>query len=190
MNEGWQNLEEMGSMVYTCGYCGKEISSNLGYEYYIANGVRFDLDEVIYICHNCGSPTYFDCDGKQTPGNSFGSVVQHLPEDIEIIYSEARKCFSVDAFTSSVLCCRKLLMNISCEKGAKAGESFESYVNYLNDNGYIPPDGKQWVDKIRKLGNKATHKLEIRSKEDAELAIKFTSMLLKFVYEFPKLLEV
>lgn len=186
MNEGWGDLEEIEPMVYTCGYCGKEISSNLGYEKYFYNGVN----ESIYICHNCGSPTYFDRYGKQTPGNSFGSVVQHLPEEIGIIYSEARECFSVDAFTSSVLCCRKLLMNISCEKGAKAGESFESYVNYLNDNGYIPPDGKQWVDKIRKLGNKATHKLEIRSKEDAELAIKFTSMLLKFVYEFPKLLEL
>jgi hypothetical protein len=40
-----------------------------------------------------------------------------------------------------------------------------------------------------KLGNQATHKLETKSKEDAELAIKFTSMLLRMIYEFPKLLE-
>ena len=69
-------------------------------------------------------------------------------------------------------------------------KQFIYYVNYLSDNGYVPPNGKVWVDKIRNLGNEATHKLEVKSKEDAELAITFTSMLLKFIYEFPKLLEI
>lgn len=143
----------------------------------------------IYICHKCKVPTYFNECGNQIPGAKFGSKIAYLPENVENMYDEARSCFSVNAFTSSTLCCRKLLMNIACEKGAKGNQSFEFYVDYLDNNGYIPPDGKQWVDRIRKFGNQATHKLEMKSQEDAKLAIKFTSMLLKLIYEFPKLLE-
>lgn len=190
---GWNNTDELPSKEFTCCGCGNNICSNEGYTYKENTGIEYIYYEntaYIYICYKCGMPTYFNMDGIQIPGSLYGDNVTFLPKEVEEVYDEARKCFSVNAFTSSVLCCRKLLMNISCEKGAKKGESFEFYVNYLNDNGYIPPDGRKWVDKIRRLGNQATHKLEKKTKEDAELAIRFTSMLLKLIYEFPKLLEI
>lgn len=190
MHGGWLNCDELDPQVYTCGICDKEVSSNKGYRYFeetIYGGGT--ASAYIYICHNCNSPTFFNESEEQIPGCKYGSSVCHLPEDVETIYEEARNCFSVSAFTSSVLCCRKLLMNISCEAGAEKDKTFEFYVNYLNDNGYIPPGGKPWVDKIRKLGNHATHKLQVKSREDAELALNFTNMLLKFIYEFPKTLE-
>ena len=80
-------------------------------------------------------------------------------------------------------------MYIGCQKGAKEGESFVYYIDYLDENRYIPPDGREWVDKIRKLGNAATHKLETKTEEEAKLAIDFTGMLLKFIYEMPALLK-
>lgn len=183
----WRNTEELERKSYTCYNCGEKVLSNEGY---YADGRMFDEGDKgrIYICHNCKVPTYFIL-GNQIPGAIYGMEVNYLPDDINIAYTEARKCFSVDAFTSSVLCCRKILMSIACEKGADEGKKFEYYVDYLNTNSYIPPNGREWVDRIRKLGNQATHKLEMKSKEDAELAITFTSMLLKFIYEFPKLLE-
>jgi len=49
---------------------------------------------------------------------------------------------SVNAYTASVLCCRKLLMNLAVSKGAKEGENFFKYVDYLATKGYIPPNGK------------------------------------------------
>ena len=76
-------------------------------------------------------------------------------------------------------------MNIAVEKGAKKGESFLFYVSYLADKGYVPPNGKSWVDHIRTKGNEAAHEIELMSQDDATELIQFAEMLLKFIYEFP-----
>jgi hypothetical protein len=91
----------------------------------------------------------------------------------------------VNSFTSAVLTCRKLLMHIAVEKGADKGKSFLEYVDYLSQKGYVPPDGKGWVDHIRTKGNEANHEIKIMSPADAGDLISFAEMLLKFVYEFP-----
>lgn len=80
-------------------------------------------------------------------------------------------------------------MHIACEKGATEGKKFVEYVDYLDENGYIAPNMKNWVDQIRLLGNEATHKLEDKDREEAELAINFTCILLKIIFEFPCLLN-
>jgi hypothetical protein len=92
---------------------------------------------------------------------------------------------TVNSFTAAVLTCRKLLMHIAVEKGAATGQSFLEYVDYLFQRGYIPPDGKDWVDHIRTKGNEANHEIKIVSSAEAGDLIAFSEMLLKFVYEFP-----
>lgn len=77
-------------------------------------------------------------------------------------------------------------MNIAVSLGAKAGEPFVSYVEYLASAGYVPPNGKAWVDHIRKKGNDATHEIVIMQQQDAQDLLLFSEMLLKFIYEFPK----
>jgi hypothetical protein len=76
-------------------------------------------------------------------------------------------------------------MNIAVSQGAKPGGSFISYVEYLASNGYVPPNGKGWVDHIRKKGNEATHEIVLMTQDDAQELISFSEMLLKFIYEFP-----
>jgi uncharacterized protein DUF4145 len=139
----------------------------------------------IYICAYCGAPTYFDPNGFQIPGPSFGENVGSLPQDVAALYNEARSCVKANANTSAVLTCRKLLMHIAVEKGAKPGQSFIEYIEYLAGKGYVPPDGQGWVDHIRKKGNEANHEIKIMSAEDAKELITFSAMLLKFIYEFP-----
>ncbi|OIM96712.1 hypothetical protein BIY40_02530 [Pediococcus acidilactici] len=51
------------------------------------------------------------------------------------------------------------------------------------DNGYLPQNSKDWVGKIREFGNKATHRLVVNTKKDAQLMIKFCEMILKINYE-------
>ncbi len=92
---------------------------------------------------------------------------------------------TVNAYTGAVLCSRKLLMNIAVSKGAAEGLSFLEYVDHLASKGYVPPDGKEWVDHIRTKGNEATHQIKIMKKEDAEDLITFVEALLKFIYEYP-----
>ena len=40
----------------------------------------------------------------------------------------------------------------------------------------------------RKLGNEATHRIELKNADEARLIITFIEMLLKFIYEMPRLL--
>jgi hypothetical protein len=92
---------------------------------------------------------------------------------------------TVKGVTGAVLLCRKILMNVAVSKGAAEGEQFIKYVEYLDAKGYVPPDGKKWVDHIRQKGNEATHEIKRMWQYDGEKLITFTEMLLRFVYEFP-----
>ena len=76
-------------------------------------------------------------------------------------------------------------MHIAVSKGAKAGESFVSYVEYLATQNYIPPDARDWVDHIRAKANEANHEILIMPKEDAEELVSFIEMLLRVIFEFP-----
>ena len=174
----WSNTNSIGSRQFRCGHCGNQVATNLGF--FSDVGGR-----LIYICPHCDKPTYFE-NNVPMPGVPFGNTVSHLPAEVEAVYLEARRCTSASAFTAAVLLCRKLLMNIAVSLGAKAGEPFIFYVEYLAENGYVPPNGKGWVDHIRKKGNEATHEIVLMKQADAEELISFLEMLLKFIYEFPK----
>ena len=76
-------------------------------------------------------------------------------------------------------------MNIGVQEGAEEGKSFVYYIDFLADKGFIPPNGRAWVDHIRKKGNEATHEIALMTSVDASELVKFTEMLLKFIYEFP-----
>ena len=175
---GWQNLTKIDSKQFRCGYCGFNVANDRGYFPDNSKGR-------LYICPNCTKPTFFDGTSRQYPGVAPGNEVQHLPPDLAHLYREARNCCSVSAFTASVLASRKMLMNIAVQQGAKEGLKFIEYVEYLATNGFIPPNGKGWVDHIRRRGNEATHEIALMTQADAEELIAFTEMLLKFIYEFP-----
>lgn len=180
----WHNVEGVQQVSYICGYCDSKVAPAVGY---FNKEERYPNFEVAYIliCPNCNKPTFIDDDGNQTPSFRVGSRIEHLPTNIEALYNEARNAFSVGANNSSILACRKLLMNIAHTKGAEAGKSFVYYVDYLNDNHYIPPDSRDWVDMIRQKGNRATHEIPNMTRDDAEEMIKFTELLLRIVYEMP-----
>ncbi|MCK4458549.1 MAG: DUF4145 domain-containing protein [Methanosarcinales archaeon] len=170
------------SRDFICGHCGLHLASQRGWDAYD----KSDIVAHIYICHNCFQPTYFGPDGKQIPGVAYGNPVHDIPDQyVESLYEEARNCTASNASTAAVLCCRKLLMNLAVSKGASEGQKFIEYVEYLSDKGFIPPDGRDWVDHIRKKGNEATHEIAIVEREDAEELLSFVEMLLKFIYEFP-----
>lgn len=176
---GWQSTINIGARQFRCGHCGFNVANDKGY--HPDNGGNRRL----YICPNCDNPTFFDDKSRQFPGVAPGSEVSHLPADLGQLFREARNCCGVSAYTASVLASRKMLMNIGVQQGATEGLKFIEYIEYLAKNGFIPPNGKTWVDHIRKKGNEATHEIALMTKADAEELISFTEMLLKFIYEFP-----
>jgi len=184
MNEiKWHGAENLPAKSYTCGYCRKVVGPDQGFSEEPKPAEDY-TGHWIYICSFCRQPTYFDS-VQQTPGAPFGSDVASLPNDVQELYQEARRCMTVSAFTGAVLLCRKILMNVAVSKGAVEGEPFIKYIEYLDAKGYVPPDGKKWVDHIRKKGNEATHEIKRMWQHDGEKLITFTEMLLRFVYEFP-----
>lgn len=178
----WQNTARQTSCKYKCYNCGSLVASEIGYGHQ-EHSARGSL-EFIYICPHCHNPTYFPV-GNQIPSPLLGEEVDNLPDNVKQLYKEARKCTGAGAYTAAILACRKLLMHIAVEKGAKPGESFKKYVEYLAAKGYIPPDGKEWVDHIKDKGNEANHEIVLMSQEEAKDLITFLQMLLLFIYDFP-----
>lgn len=192
----WKNQETLTSKEFKCGHCGREVASNKGYyslREVISNrgtGTYTRHGISIYLCHNCDGPNIFNDDNSQIPGRLFGDSVKYINDPlVNNLYEEARRCYSVNAYTSVVMCCRKLLMNIAVSDGAKEGKSFAFYIDYLEENRFIPQQGNSWVDQIRKLGNQANHKINQISKDEAELILVFTMNFLKVNYEMPGLLK-
>lgn len=178
----WQNLQSIKSKQYTCGYCGNLVASIFGYP--SLDDLNIHLPEKIHICPHCSQPTFFNAI-SQIPGISPGAEIKFLPNDVEQLYAEARKSVSIGAPTASILASRKLLMNIAVSQGANEGLKFIEYVDYLATKGFLPPNGREWVDHIRSKGNEATHEIKLMSTADAEELISFTEMLLKIIFEFP-----
>ena len=174
----WKDTTEVDSEAYTCGYCGKEAAPSRHY--------RDDSNSHrIYICPFCSQPTYVHS-VTQIPGTAYGNPVGHVPEEVNHLYDEARRCMSVNCSTASAMTCRKILMNIAVDKGAKPNLHFREYVEYLAKNGYVSPDGKNWVAHIRDKGNEANHEIVPIARPEAEALITFVEVLLKTIYDFPK----
>ncbi len=179
------------AVPYRCGFCGREVSSERGWQI-VWTDVDLppededaqELEGYIRICPNCKRPTFFE-EGTQYPKVPIGEPVANLPNDVEGLFNEARVSASSGAPTASVLCLRKLLMNIAVNKGAPVDKTFQQYVDFLARKGYVPPDGKGWVDHIRNKGNDANHEIALMDSSDAKELIDFAGMLLTFIYEFP-----
>ena len=181
----WYGTQNHPSKSYQCGHCGNPIASNVGYLRGSTEDGGGHETAFIFICHFCFKPTFIG-DGMQVPGVRPGEDVEGVDDEgVSAMYKEARDSYSQNAFTATVLCCRKLLMHIAVTKGAKENESFLYYVEYLSEQNYVLPDAKEWVGHIRLKGNEANHEIVIMGKDDADDLLAFITMLMKLIYEFP-----
>lgn len=171
----WYDLNHLQSREFTCGWCGNKVATTSGYYDQVGS-------DKIYICPHCDYPSFFNS-GKQYPGSAYGDEVKNLPEDVEGIYNELRQLHATSAWTSIVLLGRKLLMHIAVSKGAAENQRFIQYVEYLCDE-YVARNNRGWIDRVRTLGNTATHELQVMTQNDAELITDFSAMILKLIYEF------
>jgi len=189
--QSWENTttKEPGK-DFKCGYCGKEVTGSKAYNAnIITTSGTGSSGYFIYICPRCIKPTFFDENDKQHPGIQHGSSVDGVPPVIAEIYEESRRAFSVNSYTLCVMGCRKVVMNLAIDKDAETNKTFAFYIDWLEDNNYINPTIKPWVEKIKDAGNDANHEQESTSVNEAEQILDFVEMLLKLVYEYPKKLQ-
>jgi hypothetical protein len=176
----WIALQAVPAAAYLCGFCGLNVSSERGWN--LNHNPNYNR---IRLCPSCNRPTFFETGGIQIPGVPYGRPVPHVPDQIEKLYDEARRSTAAAAHTVAVLACRKLLMHIAVDHGAQTGLNFIEYVEYLANNGFVPPKGKGWVDHIRKKGNEANHEIVLMGPDASNDLLTFIEMLLTFLYDFP-----
>lgn len=192
-NEGsaeWLRLQDLPKKTFICGFCTSRVSSIKGFKLGQQPDGSGPQIGGLYICPGCGGPTFFAPDGSCYPSPSFGNNVNNVPPDLDALYNEARRCSSRNCYTAAVLLCRKMLMNMAVQQGASENAKFIDYVNFLANSGFVPPNGKHWVDHIRKKGNEATHEIALMDEQDARNLISFVEMLLRFIYEFPSMVPI
>jgi hypothetical protein len=176
----WQQIGNITSKEFICGYCDCKVGSNHGY----FNSARPN-DELIYICTNCGLPSLF-FNLNQYPGPALGRIIKNLPEDVGQVYKEIRDSIKNASYTAATLLGRKLIMHLAVDIAkAVEGLSFAEYIDYLKKSNFIPPNGDKILEYIKNLGNEKNHELKIGKKEEAEKILRFIKGLLIFIYEFP-----
>ncbi|MDR2847082.1 MAG: DUF4145 domain-containing protein [Mycoplasmataceae bacterium] len=168
---------------YQCGFCCTLVSSNECYSNTEKNGYTCSW---IYICPECGQPTYFYDHNKQIPGIKPGKSIGKLPAYVSNLYDEIRNCHSVNAYNAVALLSRTLLSSCCVELGADVGLKFIEYVEWLDEENYIPKNSKHWVDKLRSIGNKQAHELTATTVTESNQLIEFIQMLLTLIFEYAK----
>ncbi len=183
----WTGAMRVEAADWRCGFCSKEVGSHIGY----AGRTRADAPPVAFvrICPRCSLPSLFLAGDELVPCALLGDPTPHAPPDITALYEEARRAAAARSYTGAVLLCRKILLHIGAELGAPEGSSFAQALVYLAGIGYVPPNGRGWVDRIRTRGNEATHEIVVMTRGDAEGLLLFVWSLLHFVYTMPAKLD-
>jgi len=179
---------------YICGHCNRYVTGRVVGTYLFSSPTdKMSFCSISFlICPSCsmGSVSHSIGNKEETiPGANPGDNLEGLPLEIHEAYNEARKCFSIKAYTGCELLCRKILMYIGTDKGAPEGDTFLSYLDYLEQQGFITPPIKAWVDRIRQFGNLSTHNLTPPDKSRSETTFRFTMVLLRIIYEMEYLSE-
>ncbi|KLI19608.1 hypothetical protein SU45_00225 [Brachyspira hyodysenteriae] len=183
----WENTSEINNhnKDFTCWNCVKDVSSSKAYFVKYYNSQRKEVYMgLIYICHKCNAPNIFNRNGYPIIKPHYGKNIDKLPNEIREAYNEARKSMQVGAYTAASMILRKILMNVAVIEGAKEGDTFKNYIDYLYNEGIIHKKQKGLIDKVREIGNEANHEIKSVSEEDAQYIFKLIEHLLLNNYEF------
>ena len=194
MRLNWEDrIHHGGQYPYHCGWCGNRAVSSIDWKSHIAKSHTLYYRMVISICAHCRKPTIFTFGGQHPeelhpksviPAPDMNKKIAGMPHKVEQAYAEACKCLSQNAPTAAVMMCRKLLVHVAVEEGAeKDWNGYEQYVDFLKNEGHVPPNAHKMADLVRTIGNEANHELTPISSQEAECLLTFMGMLLFFIYE-------
>lgn len=164
---------------YICGHCGTSVSGAVIALVGDGSGRYARWLQ----CPKCSEGSFCSLDDRIFPGAKFGPLIEGLPKEVAEAYEESRDCLAVNATAACELLCRKILMHVAVDKEAKEGQTFASYVDYLEKEGYVTPPMRDWVKLIKDHGNESTHRLPSPERKRAEGTLLFTAQLLRTVYE-------
>jgi len=177
-NGQFQVSEDSTSVREPCAFCGGDQMIVVG------RAVRQSPDstrpEVRWLrCISCFRG-HVDNEGTISPG------VRPLDTP-----DEALGCISVGANTAAVMMCRKLLFHIAVahglpeKDGGGRAPTFAKALKHLEDEGVITKHMRPWVEKIKDIGNEASHEIPSTTSDEATDVALFTRQLIRLAYELP-----
>ena len=172
------SANEIPLVEFECAYCGNRVGFKRGFV------IRGQGETFIAICYLCNRPTYFES-GRRYPGLAPGRPVEGVMQEVADLYDEARNAAGVGAYTTSVIACRKILMNVAVSEQAAEGLTFVECINHLEGQHLFSPKMRPFVDYIRRLGNEANHEIRPKTEHDATAVIEFVGAVLRHNYEVP-----
>jgi Domain of unknown function (DUF4145) len=184
----------------SCGHCGRDVGAEVVFVEGVApaslQSASFQVPQgqtVWLRCPACGEGSVRTAVRPRVgtivfPGPLPAEDVPNLPDDVKGAWIEARRAYSVGAYTASEIMCRKILMHLAVDKaGSAPGRSFVDYINDLQTQNYIMAGLQPVVDQVRNRGNKANHELPASTQQEALVTLTITQHLLIGVYELPAL---
>ena len=136
-------------------------------------------------CGQCGMVSAV-CQGEQYPPDDWADD-RSVPAYVSGTYAEARECLAAGHYTAAAMLCRKLIMNLGVDHGARAGKKYAGYVDWLVEKGYITNSIWERIEFVRDCGNDANHGPNPVGKRRAMAAFMITTELLRRVYELDHL---
>jgi len=105
-----------------------------------------------------------------------------VPTSLRQAHEEARKCFSIKAYTASAVMVRRTLEGVCKDQGVSKTPLMRA-LQELRDTDKIEGRLFEWAQALRMLGNQGAHFTdEAVTREDAADALALTEALLDYMY--------
>ena len=110
-----------------------------------------------------------------------------IHEIIRCDIEEAKKCFSVSAFSATVVMARRAVESICIDKGANKSNQLYKQIEEIRQKEIITEDLKEWATEVRYTGNTGAHAGLQPTKEDAESILHLAEQFAHVIYVLPEM---
>ncbi|MHA5054621.1 DUF4145 domain-containing protein [Streptomyces sp. SD15] len=108
-----------------------------------------------------------------------------IPESLRRQHEEAHRCFSVKAYTATVVMVRRTLEGVCINQGVSRRSPLMRMLEELKESGKIDGRLLEWSQALRMLGNEGAHYSDkLVTQDDAADALALAEALMDYLYVY------
>jgi hypothetical protein len=196
---GYQG-EKLATYQISCPFCPEKGNFKVVQHLEKRNSAGKVLNYEVLQCENCGNLTMVFWSAAKH-GGSLGihdyktlpwargttSYPKYWPDDVGRNWLEAQRSLEGQNWNAAALMARSAIQLIMQHQAAE-GSSLKAQIDFLANNGTLPPIMKEWSHEVRELGNENAHPVpgaKGTSPKDAKDVVEFLGFLLRLTYNLP-----